>query len=396
MNGAINSDISQQELYEQTFKTFEEGKIIKGKVVKIDGEGVLVDVGYKCEGVIPATELSLRKDLSSASEVLQIGDEIDVYVVRFAEDEEGGIILSKRRADLEKTWSKLRKAFEKGEVITATAIERVKGGLLVDLGVRGFVPASHVARRSVRNLEEFVGEPLRLKIIEFDRARNKVVLSQKIVLEEEYENQKNFIFKELREGQIYQGRVARITDFGVFVNLGGGVDGLVHLSELSWSRIKNPKEVVAIGDIIEVMILKLDPDKERISLSLRQALPDPWQNIGKFFKEGMIVNGVVTRLAKNYIFVEVKKGIEGLVPLTELVGEKKTTPAEIVKVDEDVSVKILEIKPNERRMLLSIRQAEDEKAQLEAMATLDKESNGNGTITLGEMIKFKQELKTKK
>ncbi|MCL5774073.1 MAG: S1 RNA-binding domain-containing protein, partial [Firmicutes bacterium] len=263
-----------------------------------------------------------------------------------------------------------------------------KGGLIVDLGLRSFLPASQVDLRPVRDLGEFVGEALKLKVIEIDRSRRKVVLSRRKVMEEERLTQKSKVLENIFEGMICEGTVARVTDFGAFVNL-GGIDGLVHISELSWRRIKHPSEVVKIGDKLEVLVLKIDSKKERISLSLRQARPDPWFDVHEKFHEGEICRGTVTKLAKNYTFVELAEGIEGLIPMVELMEGKIVKPEDFLAVGQELNVKVLEIKPSERRIILSLRQAESEKAKEEYSNYLNQ--GGTGTFKLEELLKKGEE-----
>jgi 4-hydroxy-3-methylbut-2-enyl diphosphate reductase len=349
-NESMEALMAQQEAMEESFAS---GTFLTGKVVAIDSEGVLVDVGYKSEGRIPLAQLSHRRDISP-QEALKVGDQVDVVVQRV--DEEGSLILSKKRADLEAAWRRVLKAYETGETITATCTEQVKGGLIVDLGLRGFVPASHVDLRPVHDLSDYVGEVLPLKVLEVDRNRRKVVLSRKKAIEEERQRQKEATLAELVEGTVVTGTVARLTKFGAFINL-GGVDGLVHLSELSWKRINDPHEVVRVGEKVDVLVLKVDKKKERISLSLRQARPDPWLTIEERFHEGQVVTGRVSRLAKNYAFVELEEGLEGLVPVGEISDRRISRPEDALRPGQEVQAKILEIRRDSRRILLSIRQA---------------------------------------
>lgn len=348
---SMESLMAAQDAMDEAFKP---GQLLTGKVVRIDSEGVLVDVGYKTEGVIPLHQLSHRKDVNP-EEVVKVGEQVDVSVTR-VEGAEGTLILSKKRADLESAWFRVIKAQESGEILTATCTEQVKGGLIVDLGLRGFVPASHVDLRPVHDLSDYVGESLELKVLEIDKPRRKVVLSRKKALEELRGKMRENTMKALDEGQIVSGTVARLTNFGAFINL-GGADGLVHISELSWKRIKHPSEVVRVGEQVDVRVLSVSPEKDRISLSLRQARPDPWTTAVESLKVNDVVGGKVSKLAKNYVFVEIADGVEGLVPISELADFRITKPNEHFKPDQEVKVKVLEIKPDSRRILLSIRQA---------------------------------------
>lgn len=351
----MESLMAKHEAYEDSFKQLKRGEVLTGKVVQIGDDGVMVDVGYKTEGVIPLSQLSHHRDIDPNT-VVSVGDEVRV-VVKKINDSEGTVILSKKQADLETAWIRINDAYEKKEIITGTCTEQVKGGLIVDLGLRGFVPASHVDTRPVADLSDYVGESLSLKVLEIDRNRRKVVLSRKKALEEERSRMKERTMNELEEGQIVSGTVARLTNFGAFVNL-GGVDGLVHISELAWKRIKHPSEVVRVGEDVDVRVLGVDRNRERISLSLKQARPDPWTAVLGQVNLGDIIEGRVTKLAKNYVFVEIVEGVEGLVPLSELSEFRVSRPSDVVRSDQDVKVKVIDIKPDQRRITLSLRQAQ--------------------------------------
>ncbi len=372
------------EAYEESFKSISPGDFLTGRVVRVDGEGVLVDVGYKTEGLIPVSQLTHRRDVPP-EEIVKVGEEIDVVVQR-VDESEGTLVLSKKRADLESAWRRVLKAHETGETLTATCTEQVKGGLIVDLGLRGFVPASHVDVRPVHDLSDYVGEVLSLKVLEVDRGRRKVVLSRKKAAEEERQKMKDQTLTDLSEGQVLSGTVARLTNFGAFVNL-GGVDGLVHISELSWKRIKHPSEVVQPGQAVEVLVLKVDPKRERISLSLRQARPDPWLTIEEQYKVGDVVKGRVTKLAKNYVFVELQDGVEGLVPLRELADYRVNRPEEVLKPDQEVEVRVIELNADGRRMVLSIRQVAA--MMPEGQARVRHSDSGGAGFNLGELLKSK-------
>lgn len=343
--------------YGDALRTLNEGDVVKGRIVHIDREGVLVDVGTKSEGLIPPNELS--RESRRADQFVAVGEEIDVYVLSTDDDETGQIILSKKRADFEKAWDRVIEAQVAGETLQAMVNERVKGGLVVDLGIRGFVPASHVGSGKVRNLEKYVGMMLPLKVIEVDRDRRKVVLSHRLATEEEREAQRDETLRSLAEGQVRAGVVRRITDYGAFVDI-GGVDGLLHISEMSWTRIKHPNDVLKVGDEIQVMVLKTNIEQGRISLGLRQILPDPWTEAQERYTPGQIITGQVTRLVPFGAFVQVEGGLEGIVPNNELSPGRVNKPEEVVQVGENVQVKIVDIRPEERRMTLSIRQAMEE------------------------------------
>lgn len=353
---APESSPSKMAQYDETFVTLEPGQIIRGKVVQVNSDEVMVDVGYKTEGRIPLHELGLKPG-QTPSDVVSVGDEIEVFVVK-VEDSEGNVLLSKRRADSRIAWERLERAKENREIIEATVTERVKGGLLVDVGVRGFVPASHVERNYVENLEKYVGQKLRLFVIELDRQRNNVVLSHKDVLEAEYEAAKQAAFSSLTEGAIVKGIVRRITDFGAFVDIGGGVEGLLHVSEMAWSRVRHPSDVVSEGQEINVMVLKVDPENERISLSLKETLPDPWNNISARYQVGDIVRGTVTRVVDFGAFVKLEDGIEGLVHISQMADHHVTNPSEVVSPGDEVDVKVVSLDETKRRIGLSIKQAD--------------------------------------
>lgn len=374
------TEISMAEHLEQSFSEFAPGSFLHGRVVRVDKDGVMVDVGYKSDGMIRLSELSHRY-VTDPNEVVKVGEEIDCVVIK-VDDGEGALQLSKKRADLESAWKRVMDAHEKGETLTATAIEQVKGGLIVDLGLRGFLPASQVDVRPVKDLGDYVGEPLQLKVIEIDRARRKVVLSRKKALEEERQKMKNSTMTDLSEGQIVRGRVARTTNFGAFINL-GGVDGLVHISELSYRRIKDPKEVVSIGEEVDVLVLKVDKKKERISLSLRQARPDPWLTIEDQFKEGELIKGTVSKLAKNYVFVELAEGVEGLIPIGELSNERVNKPEDVVAIGQTIEVKIIRVQPQARRIELSLKQAQT------GWTPEYRQERGTGQFTMAQLLKDK-------
>lgn len=346
----------QTDMESQAFPTISQGDIIKGKVIQVTDDEAMVDIGYKSEGVIHKGELAYRP-VASAKEILSVGDEIDVYVER-VEDGDGNPVLSKRKADAARAWVVLEEAQEKGEAIEAPVVERVKGGLLVDVGVRGFVPASQVDRRFVDNLEQFIGQVWKLKVMEMDRERNNVVLSRRAVLEEEFQSQKQEIYDSLKTGEIVDGEVKRITDFGAFVDIGNGVEGLLHVSEMAFSRVKHPSDVVAEGDKIKVMILGVDKERERLSLGLKQTLPDPWDNIAGKYPEGSVVEGEVTRLVDFGAFVKLEDGIEGLVHISQLANRHVAKPDEVVQSGDQVKVKVISVDTERHRIGLSIREAE--------------------------------------
>jgi small subunit ribosomal protein S1 len=341
--------------YAATMVSFDEGDVVKGKVVRIDKDEVLVDIGYKSEGVIPSTELSIRKSVDPADEV-ELGEEIDALVLT-KEDAEGRLVLSKKRARFEKAWRRIEAAAESGEPVEGSVIEVVKGGLILDLGVRGFLPASLVDIRRVHNLDEFLGQTLECKVIELNRSRNNVVLSRRAVLEEERKEVREQILGRLEPGQVVEGKISNIVDFGAFVDL-EGIDGLIHISELSWSHVNHPSEVVSIGDTVRIKVLDIDRDRQRISLGLKQTQEDPWQRVISTHRSGDVLEGTVTKVVAFGAFVEILPGVEGLVHISELADHHVESPSEVVEPNSTLNVKILEIDEERRRLSLSIKRVE--------------------------------------
>jgi (E)-4-hydroxy-3-methyl-but-2-enyl pyrophosphate reductase len=382
---AQSAEPEQEDMESQAFPTINQGDIIKGKVIQVTDDEAMVDIGYKSEGVIHKGELAYRP-VASANDVLSVGDEIDVYVER-VEDGEGNPVLSKRKADAARAWVVLEEAHAKGEAIEAPVLERVKGGLLVDVGVRGFVPASHVDRRFVDNLEQFIGEVWKLKVLEMDRERNNVVLSRRAVLEEEFQQVKHEVYDTLTPGEIVDGEVKRLTDFGAFVDIGKGVEGLLHVSEMAFSRVKHPSDVVSEGDKIKVMILSVDKERERLSLGLKQTLPDPWENVSQKYPEGSIVEGEVTRLVDFGAFVKLEDGIEGLVHISQLANRHVAKPDEVVQSGELVKVKVISVDAERHRIGLSIREVEQPaKAQDQGNSGSDDYQQSAPEVTLGDLF----------
>jgi small subunit ribosomal protein S1 len=344
--------------YAATMVSFEEGDVVKGKVVRIDKDEVLLDIGYKSEGVIPSHELSIRKSVNPADEVEQ-GEEVDALVLT-KEDADGRLVLSKKRARFEKAWRRIEAAAESGEPVEGNVIEVVKGGLILDLGVRGFLPASLVDIRRVHNLDEFMGQTLECKVIELNRSRNNVVLSRRAVLEEERKEVREQILGRLEPGQVVEGKISNIVDFGAFVDL-DGIDGLIHISELSWSHVNHPSEVVAIGDTVRIKVLDIDRDRQRISLGLKQTQEDPWQRVISAHRPGDVLGGTVTKVVAFGAFVEILPGVEGLVHISELADHHVESPSEVVEPGAALDVKILEIDEERRRLSLSIKQVEEQR-----------------------------------
>ncbi len=356
---AIN-DIGTEEDFikavDSTIKNFDDGDLVEGTVVKVDHDEVLVDIGYKTEGVIPSRELSIKKDVKP-DEVVEVGDPIEALVVT-KEDKEGRLILSKKRAQYERAWGDIEKIKENDGVVEGTVIEAVKGGLIVDIGLRGFLPASLVEMRRVRDLSPYIGQKIKAKILELDKNRNNVVLSRRQYLEETQSEVRETFLSQLKKGQIREGVVSSIVNFGAFVDL-GGVDGLIHVSELSWKHIDHPSEVVKVGDKVTVEVLDVDLDRERISLSLKATQEDPWQRFARTHVPGQIVKGKVTKIVQFGVFVSVEDGIEGLVHISELANRHVENPETVVKPNEEVFVKVIDVDLDRRRISLSLKQAND-------------------------------------
>jgi small subunit ribosomal protein S1 len=341
--------------YDATIHPFSEGDVVTGHVVRIDQEEVLVDIGYKSEGVIPANELSIRKSVDPSDEV-ELGEEVDALVLT-KEDQDGRLILSKKRARFEKAWRRIEAAAQSGEPVEGSVIEVVKGGLIIDLGVRGFLPASLVDIRRVPNLDEYMGTQIECKVIELNRSRNNVVLSRRAVLEEQRKEDRERILDRLQPGQVVEGVISNIVDFGAFVDL-DGIDGLIHISELSWSHVNHPSEILNIGATVSVKVLDIDRNRQRISLGLKQTQEDPWQRVIDTYNIGDELEGTVTKVVTFGAFVEILDGVEGLVHISELAQHHVENPREIIQPGDPVRVKILEIDSERRRLSLSIKRVE--------------------------------------
>ena len=351
---ANDLDVSFEEAISGTLVSVEDGQIVEGTVVKVDKDEVLLDIGYKSEGVIPSRELSIRNDVDP-SEVVTMGDLIEALVLT-KEDKDGRLVLSKKRAQYERAWGDIEKKKEEDGVVSGPVIEVVKGGLIIDIGLRGFLPASLVELRRVRDLAPYVGRTIEAKIIELDKNRNNVVLSRRAWLEEAQKEQREEFLDNLKPGEIRSGVVSSVVNFGAFVDL-GGMDGLVHVSELSWKHVDHPGSVVAVGDEITVQVLEVDLDRERISLSLKATQQDPWQEFASSHRVGELVYGRVTKLVPFGAFVQVGDGIEGLVHISEMSAHHVDLPEQVVTPGEELWVKIIDLDLQRRRISLSIKQA---------------------------------------
>ena len=347
-------DMSFDDAISGTIVAFEDGDIVTGTVVKVDQDEVLLDIGFKSEGVIPNRELSIRNDVDP-SEIVSLGEVIEALVLQ-KEDKEGRLVLSKKRAQYERAWGEIEREKERDGVVKGPVIEVVKGGLILDIGLRGFLPASLVELRRVRDLQPYVGRTIEAKIIELDRNRNNVVLSRRAWLEETQKEQREEFLANLKPGEVRTGTVSSVVNFGAFVDL-GGMDGLVHVSELSWKHVDHPGSVVAVGDEIEVQVLDVDLSKERISLSLKATQQDPWQEFASNHRVGELVYGRVTKLVPFGAFVQVGEGIEGLVHISEMSEHHVDLPEQVVTPGEELWVKIIDLDLQRRRISLSIKQA---------------------------------------
>ena len=390
--GDVPDDMTAEDFaaaVEQTVFEFKEGDIVAGVVVRIDPDEVLVDIGYKSEGVIPPHELSVRNN-SNPADVVTVGEEIETLVLQM-EDDEGRLVLSKKRAQYERAWGRIERIMNEGGTVTGHVIEVVKGGLIVDIGLRGFLPASLVDLRRVRDLQPFVGEPIEAKVIELDRNRNNVVLSRRAYLEEEQAEQRHAFLADLKEGDVRTGVVSSVVNFGAFVDL-GGMDGLVHVSELSWRHVNHPGEIVTVGDQVKVKVLEVDHGRERISLSVRQTAEDPWETFARSTEIGDIADGKVTKTVPFGAFVSVGEGVEGLVHVSEIAMHHVESPELELSIGQEVKVKVTEIDTDRRRVSLSIKQALPDWEERSTWS--DRKPNGGGGDRAPRRREFQREDET--
>ncbi|GIP52088.1 MULTISPECIES: 30S ribosomal protein S1 [Paenibacillus] len=349
------AEVASQEELEQIV-SLKKGDTVKGTIVKIEDNQAYVSIGYKYDGVIPIRELS-SVHLDSAADAVEVGQEVETKVVSI-DDEKERLVLSKRAIDSENAWDELQKRFDSQETFEVTVADVVKGGIVADVGVRGFIPASMVERHFVEDFSDYKGRTLRVKVKEIDRENNKVILSQKDVLDEEFEANKLQVMGQLKEGEVLEGTVQRLTQFGAFVDV-GGVDGLVHVSEIAWNHVDKPADVLSEGDKVKVKVLKVDPEKGKISLSIKAATPGPWETAAEQFHTGDIVSGEVKRLVNFGAFVEIAPGVEGLVHISQISHKHIGTPHEVLKEGQSVQVKVLDVNPGEKRVSLSIKETEE-------------------------------------
>ncbi len=383
MEDMTNLDDQMQMEEALKVKQFHHGDLVSGTVVQIHDDEVLIDVGGKSEGVIPLREASCCNNYN-LKEMFKVGDPIKVVVLK-VQDDEGKIILSKRKADAELNWGMLEDAHEKGTTIEGVVREVVKGGLLLDLGVQGFMPASLLERSYVEDLNKYVGQVLQAKIIELKKDSRKVVLSRKAILEEEAAKAKIETMQNIEPGQTKKGTVRRLTNFGAFVDI-GGVDGLLHVSEMAWHRVNHPSEIVKEGDEIEVYVLDIDKKTEKISLSLKKVLPDPWQSIGDRYPTGKLVEGKVVRLAPFGAFVELEPGIDGLVHISQLADRRIANCSEVVSAGDQVKAKVVGVDPEKKRISLSMKDIVDDAAKSEIQEMLDNQNTDEPGPTLGDVF----------
>ncbi|RKD25684.1 30S ribosomal protein S1 [Ammoniphilus oxalaticus] len=377
------------EMQNAEVRTIEVGETLTGTVTKIDAKQALVDIGHKTEAILPISEVS-SLHIEKVADVIAEGEELTVQVTKI-NDEKDEVIVSKKAVDAVKAWEALQTKFEEGTIFESEVADVVKGGLVVDVGVRGFIPASHVERHFVEDFSDYKGRELRLKVIELDQEKNKVILSHRAVLEEEADHAKGKVYEELEEGAVIDGTVQRLTDFGAFVDV-GGVDGLVHISELSWERVETPSDVVSEGDQVKVKVLKVDKENERISLSMKEAQPGPWETIGDKLEVDSVVTGTVKRLVNFGAFVEVAPGVEGLVHISQISNRHIGSPQEVLQEGQEVQVKVLDINQEEQRISLSIREVESEQYEDRGGGSSEvsnyepEPSSGGMGVTIGDRL----------
>ncbi|NLU41302.1 MAG: bifunctional 4-hydroxy-3-methylbut-2-enyl diphosphate reductase/30S ribosomal protein S1 [Firmicutes bacterium] len=366
----------------------QEGEIIRGRVVQVNDDEILVDIGYKSEAVIPKRELSVRS-FNHPSEVVSAGDEVYCVVLSVDAEGEGAVVLSKKRADLIRAWERVEEAFSQGKTIEGKVVDVVKGGVTVDIGLRGFVPASQIALRPVANLKSVLGQTLTMKILEVEKDRNNVVLSQRVVLEERLAQAKAKVFENVKEGDIVDGTVTRLTSFGAFVDIGDGVEGLLHVSDISWNRIGHPGQALKEGQKVRVTVLNMDRERERISLGLKQTQDDPWTKVPTKYPVGTVTDGKITRLTDFGAFVELEPGIEGLVHVSQISRERVEKPSDVLKEGQMVQVKVISLRQEQRRIGLSIKEVEEE-VRPERPSTTNrskaKQEEPQGGATIGELV----------
>lgn len=390
----MNNQVEGTESMADALESFGEvkiGDVVKGEVLAIEDRQAVVGIeGAGVEGVVPAKELSTLP-VEDINEIIKVGDVLDLVVISSIgkDKENGSYLLSKRRLDAKKVWADIEKEFQDGKVIEAPVTDVVKGGLVVDVGVRGFVPASMVEDHFVADFSAYKGQTLAFKIVEIEPSENRLILSHKAVVEAEKAGKKQELLASIKEGDVVEGTVARLTDFGAFVDL-GGIDGLVHVSEISHSHIAKPSDALKVGDKVQVAVLSVDPDRERISLSIKDTLPGPWDNIEEQAAVGTVLDGTVKRLTSFGAFVEVFPGVEGLVHISQISHKHIATPHEVLSEGDAVKVKVLEVNPQEHRIALSIKALEEKPADAKEVPVeevddyvMPEESTG---FTMGDIL----------
>ncbi|EJR79000.1 ribosomal protein S1 [Bacillus cereus VD156] len=361
-------------------KELQVGDVVTGSVTKVEEKQVLVNVGYKTDGVIPISELA-NVHIEKASDVVELDQTLELKIIKLEEDD---LVLSKRAVDAEKAWVELQEKFTSGHVFDVTVKDIVNGGLVVDLGVRGFIPASLVEVHYVEDFTDYKGKTLAVKIVELDREKNRVILSHKAVVELELDSKKKEAISSLKEGDVVEGTVQRLTDFGAFVNV-GGVDGLVHISQISHERVEQPSEVLEQGQKVKVKVLSVDADTQRISLSIKAAQPGPWENVAGEIKAGDIREGVIKRLVTFGAFVEILPGVEGLVHVSQIANRHVKNPNEVLEMGQEVKVKVLEVHVAEKRISLSIKEALEENNVTEDYSQYEPNAD-SATFQLSDII----------
>ncbi len=365
----LNGDESFQAAFEKTIVSIRPGQVVVGKVVQLTEDEVCLNIGYKSDGIIPKNELQNPEDIK---EQFQIGDEVEVEVIK-VNDGEGNVLLSQRSLQVKKNWDKLVAAAENNEYIEGVGKEVVKGGLIVNVdGVRTFVPASQLSERYVEKIDQFVGQAMRLKIIEVDKHKKRLVASRKAVIIEEAAEKSAKVWESLEEGKVVKGIVRRLTDFGAFVDL-GGVDGLIHVTDLSWARVRHPSDIVKPNQEVDVQVLALDREKERISLGLKQLMPKPWDLAPEKYPVGSIVEGKVVRIVPFGAFVELEPGLDGLVHISQVSPQRIGRVEEVLSIGDLILVKVLDVNTDTRRISLSVREAYDYSAIMDDQGEFHEE-----------------------
>ncbi|OBR90283.1 30S ribosomal protein S1 [Clostridium ragsdalei P11] len=379
----LNSMNEVMDQIDSSMKNVRNGEVVKGKVISVTDEQATVNIGYIVDGILPKNEIC-KNENANVDEVLKVGDEIYVYVIK-TNDEDGNVLLSKIKADREICWDRLTELLKDDKAFEIVVKQVVKGGVITDLyGLRAFIPASQLSVKYVSDLNEFLGKTLLVKIIELDKSKSRIVLSRKEVEKLEVEKKKEKLWSSISKGDKVKGVVSRLTGFGAFIDL-GGVEGLAHISELSWRRIKNPSEVVSVGDCVEVYVLNTDKDKNRISLSLKDTKKNPWDNIDEKYNVNDMIEGTVSKIINIGAFVEIEPGVEGLVHISEISEEHIAKPSDVLKVGDRVKVRVLDINTKDSRISLSIKDTVD-KPKDNFKQYLDEDESG---VTLGDLLKDK-------